>query len=71
MLLGFRNHLIKIGRLNRVIRILIGMPLMTVFILILSSLGIKYDIQQAVIFSVCAIGLVELLIARQLSQNKG
>ncbi len=64
MIETLKSHLVKIGKVERIVRILIAIPLMTVFVSILAALGTKYDIQQAVVFSVVTFGVAEVLISR-------
>ncbi len=63
MLERLKSHLMKIGKVDRIVRILMAIPLMAVFVSILAALGTQYDIQQAVMFSIVAFGVAEVLIS--------
>ena len=57
-----RTHMRKIKRTQRFLRIMMALPVITLFMSLLAAFGVQYEVFEAVMFSVCAFAIAEVVI---------
>ncbi len=57
-----RTHMRKIKRTQRFLRIMMALPILTLFMSLLAVFGIQYNAHEAVLFGVCAFVIAEVFI---------